>query len=470
MPETTRVRGGQADSSSTGETHAAVNEHDGLSAAASSNGNGHRRVNPNGNGHHGRVKDVGGPASDGGQSFGETSPLGRSDMTVAELDATERILELARDQLNMDVAFVSEFSQGQEVVRLIQGDGGSFGLRREGSLPLKETYSQRMAQGGIRNGITDARTDHRVIDLAPTAEGGVGTYVGVPITFSYGRIYGTLSCLSHDVNPALGERDVRFMHAVALVLAEQLELRDVEWKRRSLQVQRVRRVLGRGELAMAYQPIFDLRSEQPVGVEALARFPAKHPPTPDRWFAEAEKVGLGLELEVLAIQSALESLTELPEHMYLAVNLSPRTVLSSRLRGALGGVPLERVVLELTEHARVEDYEPINRALDRLRDRGARLAIDDVGAGFASLRHILRMAPNIIKLDLALTRDIDSDPVRRAMASSLISFADETGASITAEGIETEGELQTLRSLGVEHGQGFRLAPPAPLQDLVLAG
>src|SRR5712691_8820280 len=158
MPETTRVRGGQADSSSTGETHAAVNEHDGLSAAAS----------PNGNGHHGRVKDVGGPASDGGQSFGETSPLGRSDMTVAELDATERILELARDQLNMDVAVVSEFSQGQEVVRLIQGDGGSFGLRREGSLPLKETYSQRMAQGGIRNGITDARTDHLFFNEAAT--------------------------------------------------------------------------------------------------------------------------------------------------------------------------------------------------------------------------------------------------------------------------------------------------------------
>ena len=168
MPETTRVRGGQAHSSSKGESRAPVNEHDGLSAAASSNGNGHRRVNPNGNGHHGRVKDVGGPASHGEQSSGETSPLGRSDMTVAELDATERILELARDQLNMDVAFVSEFSQGQEVVRLIQGDGGSFGLRREGSLPLKETYSQRMARGGIRNGITDARTDHRVIDLAPT--------------------------------------------------------------------------------------------------------------------------------------------------------------------------------------------------------------------------------------------------------------------------------------------------------------
>src|SRR5712691_10568586 len=146
MPETTRVRGGQAHSSSNGQTHAAASEHAGRKAVANSNGNGHSRVN----------------------SVGETSPLERPDMSVAELDATERILELARDQLNMDVAFVSEFSQGQEVVRLIQGDGGSFGLRREGSLPLKETYSQRMAQGGIRNGITDARTDHLFFNEAAT--------------------------------------------------------------------------------------------------------------------------------------------------------------------------------------------------------------------------------------------------------------------------------------------------------------
>jgi EAL domain-containing protein (putative c-di-GMP-specific phosphodiesterase class I) len=123
----------------------------------------------------------------------------------------------------------------------------------------------------------------------------------------------------------------------------------------------------------------------------------------------------------------------------------------------------DRIVIEITEHAQVDDYAALNEALALLREHKVRLAIDDAGAGFASLQHIIRLAPDFIKLDITLTRGIGGDPVRRALATALISFADEIGAAIIAEGIETEDEFDTLRGLGVAFGQGFYLGEPGPL-------
>ena len=121
------------------------------------------------------------------------------------------------------------------------------------------------------------------------------------------------------------------------------------------------------------------------------------------------------------------------------------------------------MVLEVTEHAPVEDYDQLNRTLRTLRARGIRLAIDDAGAGFASFRHIVRLAPDFIKLDMTLTRDIDADPARRALATAMVSFALEIGATMIAEGIETEQEFRTLRSLGIGLGQGYFLGVPGSL-------
>jgi EAL domain-containing protein (putative c-di-GMP-specific phosphodiesterase class I) len=111
----------------------------------------------------------------------------------------------------------------------------------------------------------------------------------------------------------------------------------------------------------------------------------------------------------------------------------------------------------------VEDYDALVRALDGLRSQGVRVAVDDTGAGYAGLAHILRLRPDIIKLDIDLTRGIDADPVRRALAASLVAFGGDIGATITAEGIETGEELEALRTLGVTCGQGYYLARPGPL-------
>jgi EAL domain-containing protein (putative c-di-GMP-specific phosphodiesterase class I) len=125
---------------------------------------------------------------------------------------------------------------------------------------------------------------------------------------------------------------------------------------------------------------------------------------------------------------------------------------------------LSRVVLEITEHTTVEDYAKLHEVLRPLRERGMRLSIDDAGAGYSSFRHILRLRPDFIKLDISLTRDIDSDRGRRALAAALIGFARETGAELIAEGVETESELATLRKLGVHKAQGYLLGRPAPFE------
>jgi EAL domain-containing protein (putative c-di-GMP-specific phosphodiesterase class I) len=229
-------------------------------------------------------------------------------------------------------------------------------------------------------------------------------------------------------------------------------------------VSRIRRLLDFEGLAMAFQPIVDLADGSVVGFEALARFTLGPDRPADVWFAEAEAVGLGREAEAAALRSALAHLDRLPLGTYLSVNASPLTAASPFLEGLLADVG-ERVVVEITEHAPVQDYDVFCDALDGLRARGVRIAVDDAGAGFASLTRILRLMPDFIKLDVVLTRGIDTDDTRRQLASALSSFASGVGAAIIAEGIETKAELDALRELGVPYGQGFLLARPAPLGE-----
>ena len=247
-------------------------------------------------------------------------------------------------------------------------------------------------------------------------------------------------------------------------LAGQLERQEQAAEAQRRQVQRIREILQDGGPSVVFQSIFDLTNDRVVGREALARFPGHPARTPDLWFADAATVGLRVELEIAAVRAAVMHVGDL-NGTFLALNVSPEALSSVRFLRLLPELPTERVVLEVTEHAPVEDYESLARSLQQLRSEGVRLAIDDAGAGFASLRHILRLAPDFIKLDISLTRGIDGDQARRALASALISFASEIGAAIIAEGIESGAEVEALRALGVVYGQGFHLAWPEPISQ-----
>ncbi|MGP8161078.1 MAG: EAL domain-containing protein [Candidatus Dormibacteria bacterium] len=240
-------------------------------------------------------------------------------------------------------------------------------------------------------------------------------------------------------------------------LTEELAGKEEAETRRSRVLARIQAVIESGGIHPVYQPIVDLAKGRVTGVEALARFDTG---MPLQWFEEASDVGLREELETSALAVALAGLPALPPKAYLALNLSPSTLLCRDVARLLGAVPLERIVIEMTEHAPVGDYEALNRALRPLRDAGVRVAVDDAGAGFSSLRHILLMVPDIIKLDISLTRGIDGDRPRRALSCALVAFARETATTIVAEGIETDAELRTLREIGVTEGQGFLIARP----------
>jgi EAL domain-containing protein (putative c-di-GMP-specific phosphodiesterase class I) len=171
-------------------------------------------------------------------------------------------------------------------------------------------------------------------------------------------------------------------------------------------------------------------------------------------------MGVGVELEVVSAKKALAALSQLPAGIAMCVNAGPEAMGSDEVRQLVAACDSRRVVMELTEQVRVDDYPRLSHALKQLRLMGVRLAIDDTGAGFASLAHILKLAPDLIKLDRELTCGIDHDPVRSALAAALVSFASRTGAEIIAEGIETASELDVLRGLGIRYGQGFFLCRP----------
>lgn len=243
-------------------------------------------------------------------------------------------------------------------------------------------------------------------------------------------------------------------------LAGQLEREErAEARRRSL-VARIQEAIEAGPIPMAFQPIVELASGRAVGFEALARLPGK---PPDAWFRDADSVGLLAELELAAARSALARLDRVPGAAFVSINIDPRALLSPPVVDALRTADLRRVVIEVTEHARVDDYEALADALRELRAEGARLAIDDAGAGFASLRHVLRLAPDLIKIDGSLVRELDTRAAR-ALARSLIAFAAEMGETVIAEGVEDEGTVAVLRELGVEYAQGFHLGPPRELR------
>ena len=200
-----------------------------------------------------------------------------------------------------------------------------------------------------------------------------------------------------------------------------------------------------------------------MGYEALARFAGFTEKNPEKWFAAARVMGCHAELEAVALRTALRARGDLPRNSFLTVNVSPDLLMNETIRSVWRDEgDLEAVVIELTEQVPIESYDALEGDLAGLRGAGALIAVDDAGAGYAGLQHLLALRPSIIKLDRELIKDIDLDEAKLALVEMVGTFAGRVDAWLLAEGVEREGELDALVSLGVPLAQGYLLARPGP--------
>lgn len=371
------------------------------------------------------------------------------------------ILGDLRRRLEMDVALLSHFQDGRRVIDILDSNE-TVPFVPGDSDPVEETYCQPIVDGRLPETIPDTSQNVLAMTIAATSELDIAAHLGVPVVLEDGTVYGTLCAYSHHARPDLTEQAGTVMGLVADTVARAIGADQAAERARVAAYERVTNVLAQARLDMAYQPVVELATGRTVGVEALARFPSSLGGTTAGWFAEAAAVGAGTELELACVRLVRDHLPDLPADLDVHVNLSPQALLDPAVSTLLHQLPLRRIVLEVTEHQIVGDYPILQAVLAPLRLAGLRLAIDDAGAGFASMRHALLLEPDLLKLDISLVRGIDTDAAKRSLCQALTGFAHATGAMIVAEGVETQPEADAVRALGVDLAQGYLFARPGP--------
>jgi EAL domain-containing protein (putative c-di-GMP-specific phosphodiesterase class I) len=373
----------------------------------------------------------------------------------------DRVVKLTNRHLGLDVVYIAELTGATQVYRAAAGDPASFNIKVNAGTSSRATYCRRLVEGEIPNVIRDATADPRVADLPMTRDARIGSFIGVPLRLSDGTLYGTLCALGHVPDPTLDERAVRFMSMLGELIVDDLD----EQRRRERLRSDILELIETENLDVAYQPIIDLRSDRCIGIEALARFPEPFG-RPDKTLADAYDLGLSLELERLVVRHAWKMLPRLGRRQFLALNLSPDALVELARRANLRqDLRVDQIVVEITEHTVVDSYADLHRELGPLRQRGLRIAVDDAGAGYSSLRHVLELRPDFIKVDRSLIHCIANDRARRVAVSAFLSMALDLGASVVAEGVERPEDLATVRELGLHAVQGYLLGRPTTCRD-----
>ena len=385
--------------------------------------------------------------------------------TAAE-EQVAGLLRTAREALGLSVAFLSRLDGETQHLEVVES---RVPLLRDGQRVRQETsFCQAILDGRLPAVIPDVRAFPEAMALPAARMPRLRSYVSAPVVLSDGTLYGTFCATGLTADKGLGQRDRALMEVLASAAAMIIEP-DVVARARTAEIEaRLRPLLATGGPAVVLQPVVDLATGARSGAEALSRFPAGWGRAPDVVFAEAHDVGLGDRLELLALERAAEHLAAVDG--YVALNVSPGTLLTPACGALLARLPAARVLLELSEHDPVTDYDALHAALTPLRAAGMRLAIDDVGAGFSSLRHIVLCRPDVIKLDRTIVDGVAADPVLTALVGALVTFAHGNGIAVVAEGVETAQDAAALRALAVDHGQGWFFGRPGPAAALAPTG
>jgi diguanylate cyclase (GGDEF)-like protein len=381
-----------------------------------------------------------------------------------------RAVELTSRYLELDAAFIAQLTDAGHVYAAVAGDADVFGLSVGDAIPTvndnglaelrgpvqQTAFCRLLLAGEIPAVVGDAAADERLADLIVPPGVSIGAFIGVPLRLPDGEPFGALCGLSRTPRLDLDERDARFMSMLGEVIVDELGTRDAQQRLASELV----RIIDSEDVEIAFQPIIDLHGRRCAGLEALARFPEPLTP-PNHTLAAAEGLGLRLELERLVIRKAWKIIPELGPGQFLALNVAPEALLELARRANLReDLPLSRLVVEVTEHAVIDLYPPLIDELAPLRAQGLRVAVDDAGAGYASLRHVLELRPDFIKVDRSLIHGIADDRAKRAAVRACQSIALDLRASVIAEGVERPQDLAVAIELGLQAAQGYLLGTP----------
>ena len=383
-----------------------------------------------------------------------------------DLQTTElvtQILRAVRDHLGMPFAFVSEFVEGNRVFRYVDCNRKPPPFRAGDSGPLSESYCLRVIDGRLPPLIRDAAQVPAARELPVTEVFPIGAHLSMPIVLSDGHVFGTFCCFSDRADHSMNPRDLEMMRAFSRVIAQQIERQRDAMGEYDEKLERVRRAMDADQLDIVFQPIRSLVDARVLGFEALSRFsgPVQQPPPllvcrracGGAWCGDGD-AGDPQRAAVLAC---------LGRRLSVIQRVPPHGAQWNVARYFAGGGAQRRIVLEIPEHAQVNDYAALQRALAPLRRSGVRVAVDDAGAGYATLRHITELQPDLIKLDAHLTRNVEQDAIKRALIKAMTTFAREIGCDLVAEGIETERQRDLLLALGIRNGQGYLFGRPAPM-------
>jgi EAL domain-containing protein (putative c-di-GMP-specific phosphodiesterase class I) len=373
------------------------------------------------------------------------------------------LLRRARDTLGMPVAYLTRMDGTTQ--SLEQVDSSIPFLFQEGySQPQDQTLCDAIGKGDLPAVMPDVTKHRRAMVLPATKFPRIRSFISVPITLSDGTLYGTFCAAGLTRNKELRARDAQLLEvlasAAAVIIEPQFRM-DVLHRQSGAHYEGLMRAGGPDIVA---QPIVDLESGERVGAEALSRFPTEWAKTPDVCFREAFALSLGEDLELLTLTKCGAIATRAIG--YLSMNVSPSTMFDPRFPAVMRAMPLPDILLEISEGYPVHDYGQLERILRPLRDAGLRIAVDDVGAGFSSLKHIVSIDPDVIKLDRDVVTGVDTDSTLKALIFALVGFAETSGTKIVAEGVETAEEAAALRTAGVTMGQGWLFGRPGPVEAL----
>ncbi|WP_375279906.1 EAL domain-containing protein [Pseudooctadecabacter sp.] len=382
-------------------------------------------------------------------------------------DLKANTLAFLRNHLDMDIAFLSEIKGHQMELRAVDAPGFEHFASVGDVFELDEVYCLHILEGRLPELIRDTKDIPLCDEIAFTSQIPVRAHVSVPIWRTDKSVYGMFCILGRSPRLSLNNRDLEVVKAFAALVADDVNTTLDGEEQTIAKRNAIEDIRRTGAFDISLQPIQCLKDQSIAGYEALCRF--EHVPyrPPNLWFQDAADVGLQVQLELDVIERAFGLLPDMPPDCYLSVNTSAKTLATGQIASLVPDRDGRNIIMEITEHSAIEDLDVLLMEIDRLRDMNIRIAVDDAGAGYSGLQQIIRLRPDVIKLDMSLTQNVDQDVARRSLASAMVKFAADTQAKVVAEGIETEAERQTLRRIGVELGQGYHLGRPTPARDVL---